>query len=318
MKNTIKFANWLNRWNDWSGILRISIVTTLFVVIVVVLFGLKRRKFWTSFSYNLAKLRQKKSQFSHNWHWYDLFATPVYCNVCQKVVISGACCTFCNIYTDDKCLKKADRMFKCKQLCDVHDLASCDKKIMKRNWEHKWVKGNLRLKSQCFICHDDDCGCSASLSDFKCCWCLRTVHELCLNSVSNRELIDSCDFGEFKQLILKPNWIQKKSQLWSLSIKDYKINRSILNDNDCQQWNPLFVFANASSGSADARIIMTHFSRILNPLQIIEMNRENVKKSISWMQEYSDIVEFKILVCGGDGSVGWILDDLSINEFKVF
>ncbi|RNA03178.1 diacylglycerol kinase epsilon isoform X1 [Brachionus plicatilis] len=319
MKNTIKFANWLNRWSDWSGIMRISSVTTIFVVMVVVLFSLNKRKFWSQLSGNLKKLGHKGNQFCHNWQWYDLFTTPIYCNVCQSVIVSGACCIYCNLYSDEKCLKKADKIFRCKQFCDVHDdVAIIDKKILRRNWQHKWVKGNLNLNSSCYICNENDCGCSPSLSDYKCCWCLRTVHESCLNSVSNRELVDSCDFGEFKHLILRPNLVQKKSQLWSMSVKDYKINRDILSASDCLEWTPIFVFANSTSGSADASLIMPHFNRILNPLQVVEMTKDNIENSIKWMHDHSDLIEFKILVCGGDGSIGWILDGLSAYEFKKF
>lgn len=47
------------------------------------------------------------------------------------------------------------------------------------------------------------------------------------------------------------------------------------------------------------------------------MNKMNPDIVMNWMAEYSDIVKFKILVCGGDGSVGWILESLSKTTFKV-
>jgi hypothetical protein len=38
---------------------------------------------------------------------------------------------------------------------------------------------------------------------------------------------------------------------------------------------------------------------------------------LKWMEEYSDIIQFKLMVCGGDGSVGWLLESISKYKFKV-
>lgn len=36
------------------------------------------------------------------------------------------------------------------------------------------------------------------------------------------------------------------------------------------------------------------------------------------MEFYSDLIQFKILVCGGDGSIGWMLDSLCKLNFKKY
>lgn len=271
MKHTIKFANWLSRWNSWSGILSISLACSVFVIIVVLLLGLKRRKFnfltLNKLSKRLINKSKTPNEFAHNWHLCDLFAKPTFCNVCECVMVSGVYCTYCTLHSDEKCLKKADKLFKCKQLCDVH--SNEDK--LRRNWQHHWIKGNLKLNSTCFVCNENDCGSAPNLSDYKCTWCLRTVHEQCINSVSNRSLIDTCDFGPFKKLILKPNLILNTA---SLSLKDVRINNSILDQSDFDSWTPLFVFANLKSGSNDADVILSHFNSVLSPLQVIEMNKK--------------------------------------------
>jgi hypothetical protein len=38
---------------------------------------------------------------------------------------------------------------------------------------------------------------------------------------------------------------------------------------------------------------------------------------LKWIEEYSDAIQFKLLVCGGDGSVGWLLESISKFKFKV-
>ena len=52
-------------------------------------------------------------------------------------------------------------------------------------------------------------------------------------------------------------------------------------------------------------------------MKIIEMNKKNVESTLKWMESFSERIQFKILVCGGDGSVGWILSSIHQLEFKV-
>lgn len=47
------------------------------------------------------------------------------------------------------------------------------------------------------------------------------------------------------------------------------------------------------------------------------MNKINPEVILQWIARYSDSVKFKILVCGGDGSVGWILEIISKIKFTV-
>ena len=47
------------------------------------------------------------------------------------------------------------------------------------------------------------------------------------------------------------------------------------------------------------------------------MNKVNPDVILNWMANYSDYLKFKILVCGGDGSIGWILETISKTKFKV-
>lgn len=60
------------------------------------------------------------------------------------------------------------------------------------------------------------------------------------------------------------------------------------------------------------------FARFYLNKKVIEMNKINPEIILSWMADYSDLIAFKILVCGGDGSVGWILDCISKLKFKKY
>lgn len=155
MKHTIKFD--ISRWNkDWSSILGLSTATAVFVIVVVALLGLSRRR-W---QYRKGRRRgrvlrsAREGLLAHDWLVHDLFAKPTYCNVCDTVMVGGVQCSQCNLYADEKCLKRADKMFKCKQVFEAERVDNLeesslqDAKLFKRTWHHCWVKGNLKLENR--------------------------------------------------------------------------------------------------------------------------------------------------------------------------
>ena len=300
MKNTIKFSNWLlKRTSNLSDVLIISFITFIFVVIFCLLSRKKRQLF----------LNRHKT--NHNWNFNDLITKAHNCNVCEASIVlsSGLYCDTCQIYIDEKCLKKADKIFKCKILCrsKLTEPTSI--------WYHHWVKGNLPLNSICFKC-SQVCGNMPGINDFKCVWCQRMIHEKCLNTMKiKNEAAEECDFGPFSNFILKPNFIfSDKDVNYKYNITDVKIDFKLADE--MSNWTPLIVFANTKSGSSDADMIMKSFRGILNPLQIINMNIIDPRKIFDWMLKYSELVQFYVLVCGGDGSVGWLLQIVSKLKFK--
>lgn len=330
MKNqhhTIKFANWSNL--TLTNALAISIATSIFVILVVFFLSLKRSKKFSNkpstASFTIRNTYDKNglrdTQATHNWYLNDLFTKPTYCNACECVMVSGLCCVYCNIYVDEKCLRIADKdkLFKCKKLFMIKDESTSIEDFNYSNkWHHHWIKGNLKLNSICYICNED-IQCAPNLHDYKCAWCHNSAHENCLNNVSSPNLIDECNLS---RLVLKPNLIylnlsSLKRYSVQISLNDIKINDLYLKQlNHDNEWTPLFVFCNLKSGNNDADHIIRILATILNPLQIIEMNKKSVDIALKWMESYSNSIKFKILVCGGDGSVGWILSSLSKLEFK--
>jgi diacylglycerol kinase (ATP) len=294
MKHTIKFANWLSKWNNFNDILGICILTSVFVVIFVLILSLKRKKLIQSPSAlrNYFLRRNNKmldDEPRHHWVHSDLFAKPTFCNVCESgmMVSGGLCCTYCNLYADVNCLKNAEKKFKCKKLINTkkvqlpNEVAAAaastssslpDSLLTFNKWAHHWIKGNLKLNSVCSICQEDDVGCEPSLNGFKCAWCWRTAHEKCLNCVSTPNLVDECDFGHFGRILLKPNLIFYDTQAsisnnaGPLSLANFSLRTtqvSLLHN-----WTPLIVFANPKSGNNDADVIVKNLTTLLNPLQV--------------------------------------------------
>jgi diacylglycerol kinase (ATP) len=246
MKNTIKFSNWITKINSFSEIVTITIITFLFVSVLCLLTRKKRQLYDRVF-------RSKRSQ--HRWNFTDIFQTPTYCNICQNLIVTGVYCERCNVFVDDKCIRRAEQELKCKTLY-----------VRKQNvrfdcWPHKWVQGNLEFHSVCHRCKID-CGNTPGLVDYKCVWCWRTLHEKCLHD-SNDE---NCDFGCLKQIILTPNCLECDLEA-EQCLSKMNVNKNGV-DSMSRNWTPIIVFANPKSGSADAEDIMKSFCKYLNPLQV--------------------------------------------------
>lgn len=56
------------------------------------------------------------------------------------------------------------------------------------------------------------------------------------------------------------------------------------------------------------------FRGILHPLQVVEMTSAGPKEALQWVEKLSPN-PCRILVAGGDGTVGWILN--TIFEMKI-
>lgn len=161
------------------------------------------------------------------------------------------------------------------------------------------------------MCQEQHIGSEPHLSDYKCIWCWRNVHESCLNSVSTPAIVDECDYGHFGNLLLKPSYIEavptssSRSTINSgggggqVTLADLRINKEGTSD---PSWTPLLVFANPKSGSQDADDLLNMFTTLLNPLQVVEMLESEIRLALHWLEANSDRVEFKILICGGDGT----------------
>ncbi len=74
----------------------------------------------------------------------------------------------------------------------------------------------------------------------------------------------------------------------------------------CDSWCPLIVMANPSSGSKDGERILCSFRKLLNPIQVIDLKDLSPECGLEICRLLVDHT-CQILVCGGDGTVGWVL-----------
>ncbi|KAF5482297.1 hypothetical protein F2P56_002879 [Juglans regia] len=81
-----------------------------------------------------------------------------------------------------------------------------------------------------------------------------------------------------------------------------------------QDARPLLVFINARSGCQHGPTLRRRLNMLLNPLQIFELSASQGPEV--GLDLFSDIKYFRVLVCGGDGTVAWVLDAIEKYNFE--
>ncbi|CAH0517338.1 unnamed protein product [Peronospora belbahrii] len=74
-----------------------------------------------------------------------------------------------------------------------------------------------------------------------------------------------------------------------------------------KETTPLLVFINSRSGGKMGLHVLRHVRKRLNPLQVYDLSHQS---PIEPLRRFTGLPRLRILVCGGDGTVGWILGAL--------
>lgn len=77
---------------------------------------------------------------------------------------------------------------------------------------------------------------------------------------------------------------------------------------------PLLVFINMKSGARNGKELKRRLNMLLNPIQIVELGKASPPDV--GLDRFEGVKHFRILVCGGDGTVGWVLDAIERRHYE--
>ncbi|XP_061073368.1 diacylglycerol kinase delta-like isoform X1 [Conger conger] len=227
----------------------------------------------------------------HNWYACS-HARPTYCNVCREalsgVTSHGLSCEVCKFKAHKRCAVRATNN------CKWTTLASIGKDIIEDedgiSMPHQWLEGNLPVSAKCSVC-DKTCGSVLRLQDWRCLWCKAMVHSVCKEQLSSK-----CPLGQCKVSVIPPTALNSidSDGFWKASCPP-----------SCT--SPLLVFVNSKSGDNQGVKFLRRFKQLLNPAQVFDLMNGGPHLGLRLFQKFDT---FRILVCGGDGSVGWVLSEI--------
>ena len=72
-------------------------------------------------------------------------------------------------------------------------------------------------------------------------------------------------------------------------------------------FTPLLVFVNSRSGPQQGHLLISQLRGLLNPIQVWDLADGGPKEVL---ESFSSFTRLRILVCGGDGTVAWIVSTI--------
>lgn len=252
-----------------------------------------------------------KEDGNHLWRLKH-YSKPAYCNLCLNILSGmgrkGLSCTLCKYTVHERCVQRAP--------------ASCIStyvKSLKTNQKmiHHWVEGNTAGK--CSKCKKTIKSYNG-ITGLHCRWCHTKLHNRCASQVS-----PDCTLGPHKLHVLPPTAICPTVLDRQRSVCKEKSKEKLKRSESCQEIGPgsfqispvdgsqpLLVFVNPKSGGRQGAKLYRKFLYHLNPRQVYNLGKGGPKAGLQMFREVENII---ILVCGGDGTVGWVLDILDKTPF---
>ncbi|XP_040281349.1 diacylglycerol kinase eta isoform X5 [Bufo bufo] len=241
--------------------------------------------------YETAQFNVEHFSGMHNWYACS-HARPTFCNVCREslsgVTSHGLSCEVCKFKAHKRCAVRATNN------CKWTTLASIGKDIIEDEdgiaMPHQWLEGNLPVSAKCAVC-DKTCGSVLRLQDWRCLWCKAMVHTGCKDQYPRK-----CPLGQCKVSIIPPTALNSidSDGFWKATCPP-----------SCA--SPLLVFVNSKSGDNQGVKFLRRFKQLLNPAQVFDLMNGGPHLGLRLFQKFDN---FRILVCGGDGSVGWVLSEI--------
>uniref|UniRef100_A0A674A094 Diacylglycerol kinase n=1 Tax=Salmo trutta TaxID=8032 RepID=A0A674A094_SALTR len=234
-------------------------------------------------------------------------------------------CGACKIVVHTACIEQLDKInFRCKPTFREGGSRCLRDNMLRHHWVHRRrQEGKCR---QCGKSFQQKFFHSKEIVAISCSWCKQAFHNK-VTCFQLHQIEEPCSLGAHAGVIVPPSWIikvRKPQSSFKNSTRRKKRTsfkrRTSKRGTDESKWRPfmlkplpsplmkpVLVFVNPKSGGNQGTKVLQMFMWILNPRQVFDLSQGGLREAL---ELYRKVPNLRILACGGDGTVGWILSAL--------
>nr|XP_025037560.1 diacylglycerol kinase zeta [Pelodiscus sinensis] len=272
--------------------------------------------------------------------WFETSVSGDFCYVGEQNCVAKMLqkpltrrkCAACKIVVHTPCIEQLEKInFRCKPSFRESGSRNVREPIVVR---HHWVH-RRRQEGKCRQCgkgfQQKFAFHSKEIVAISCSWCKQAYHSK-VSCFMLQRIEEPCTLGAHAAVVVPPTWIlrvrrpqntlksSKKKKRTSFKRKSSKKGAEegrwkpfVIKPTPAPLMKPLLVFVNPKSGGNQGAKIIQSFMWYLNPRQVFDLSQGGPKEAL---EMYRKVHNLRILACGGDGTVGWILsilDQLRVN-----
>uniref|UniRef100_A0A669EWR0 Diacylglycerol kinase n=1 Tax=Oreochromis niloticus TaxID=8128 RepID=A0A669EWR0_ORENI len=236
-------------------------------------------------------------------------------------------CAACKIVVHTGCMEQLEKInFRCKPTFREGGSRTLRDNILRHHWVHRRrQEGKCR---QCGKSFQQKFFHSKEIIAISCSWCKQAFHNK-VTCFMLHQIEEPCSLGAHAGVIVPPSWIIKvrkpqnsarrkkrtsfKRRTSKKGLDESKWRPFMLKPLPSPLMKPILVFVNPKSGGNQGAKVLQMFMWILNPRQVFDLSQGGLREAL---ELYRKVPNLRILACGGDGTVGWILsalDELQMN-----
>uniref|UniRef100_A0A674N8K4 Diacylglycerol kinase n=1 Tax=Takifugu rubripes TaxID=31033 RepID=A0A674N8K4_TAKRU len=269
--------------------------------------------------------------------WFETSGSGDFCYVGEQYCFAKSLqksvarkkCAGCKISVHTMCMEQLEKInFRCKpSFREPGSRAIRESNVVRHHWVHRRRQtGKCRQCGkgfqQKFAFH------SKEIVAISCSWCKQAYHNK-VTCFMLQQIEECCSLGAHAAVIIPPTWIIRvrrtqtslksskkkkrtsvkcnKSSKKGAELQDGRWKPFLVKPLPSQLMKPLLVFVNPKSGGNQGAKIIQSFMWYLNPRQVFDLTKGGPSEGL---ELYSKVPNLRILACGGDGTVGWILSVL--------